>query len=122
LYNLFLIFIGGAIGAALRHFTTYYLSYLFKYGFVATMIINILGSFLMGYLISIINTKILPEEIIKYFFIIGLVGSFTTFSLFSFEVVDLIIIKKYYIASVYIISSLFFCFLGLYLGISIAKI
>ena len=61
-------------------------------------------------------------NIIKYFLIIGLLGSFTTFSAFSFEVLDLIISKKYVSSFTYIFISIFICIISAYLGTLLNKL
>ena len=56
---------------------------------LGTFFVNILGSFLIGFLVSSLENKIPYDNFIKYFLIIGVLGSFTTFSAFSIEVVEL---------------------------------
>ena len=52
----------------------------------------------------------------RLFLITGILSSFTTFLAFSLEVVTLMIKGDFFIAVIYIISSLFLSFLFLYLG------
>ena len=113
---------GGALGALLRFYLGNFLKIYFLNNFYATLSINIVGSFLIGYLVSQGYIKNLPETFIKYFLIIGLLGSFTTFSAFSYEVVDLFLSKKLFQGIVYVISSVFFCIIAAYMGIYINKV
>ena len=78
-------------------------------------------SLLLGYLLTSDFSKNINENFVKFFLIIGLLGSFTTFSAFSYEVVNLIISKKILIASIYISISIFVCSLFAYLGMLINK-
>ena len=118
----FLVASGGASGALLRFLiNNIFRSYLYN-SFYLTLFINVVGSFLIGYVISLNLIKNLSEDLIKYFFIIGFLGSFTTFSAFSFEVVELILSQKIILASFYIFSSIFLCIVAAYLGMYINKI
>jgi len=119
-----LVAFGGSIGASTR-----YLFYLISknflpanYLFINTLIINIIGSFLIGYLIGLIENKSFSQDFLKYFFIIGILGSFTTFSTFSIETVELLINKKFILGFFYIFLSLFICLSFTFLGINLNKI
>ena len=103
-----LVAVGGSIGASTR-----YLFYLISknflpanYLFINTLIINIIGSFLIGCLITLIENKSFSQDFLKYFLIIGILGSFTTFSTFSLETIELLVDKKFF--------WLFFIFFYLY--------
>ena len=124
MFNILLVAIGGSIGASLRFFAyLVFKTYLFSnYFFLSTLFVNIVGSFLIGFLIMLMETKNLSSEFIKYFLIIGVLGSFTTFSTFSLESVDLLLSKKFLLAFSYMILSLLLCLLFTFLGLNINKI
>ena len=122
--NFLLVALGGSIGASTR-----YVFYLISKNllspsnlFINTLIINIIGSFLIGYLIVVLENKSVSQDFIKYFFIIGVLGSFTTFSAFSLETIDLIANKKFLIAFFYIFLSLFLCLLFTFVGLNFNKL
>jgi len=124
LSNFFLVALGGSIGASTR-----YVFYLISKNllstsnlFINTLIVNIIGSFFIGYLIVLLENKSLSQDFIKYFFIIGLLGSFTTFSAFSLESIDLMVNKKFLLAFFYIFSSLFLCLLFTFIGLNFNKL
>jgi fluoride exporter len=124
LSKFFLVALGGSIGASTR-----YIFYLISKNllstsnlFINTLIVNIIGSFLIGYFIVLLQNKILSQEFIRYFFIIGVLGSFTTFSAFSLETIDLIVNKKFLMAFFYIFSSLFLCLLFTFIGLNFNKL
>ena len=119
--NILLIASGGALGAVLRFTTTGLIKNLFFYSFIGTLIVNIIGSFLIGLFICLIQSKNLSEEFTKYFLIIGLLGSYTTFSAFSLEIVDLLLTKKFFLPIIYITLSLTLCILSAYIGLNINK-
>ena len=124
MFNFFLVALGGSIGASTRYFFYLVSKNLLSTSnlFINTLIVNIIGSFLIGYLIVLLENKNLSQDFIKYFFIIGVLGSFTTFSAFSLETIDLIVNKKILIAFFYIFSSLFLCLLFTFVGLNFNKL
>ena len=88
--------------------------------FILLYSVNIIGSFFIGYLISLGYAKNLSEYFLKYFLIIGLLGSFTTFSAFSYEGIELLMLNKIFLSITYIIISVF-CILASYIGMHINK-
>ena len=112
---------GGATGAVLRYVLISLSKTLFTSSIYGTLSVNILGSFFIGYLITSNYARNLSEDFVKFFLIVGLLGSFTTFSAFSYEVVNLINSKKILISFLYIFVSIFFCILFAYLGMIINK-
>lgn len=88
LLNLLLIGLGGFIGAVLRYGASglahRLLGSAFPYG---TLFVNIAGSFLLGFFLTLVTTKIILPYQIKNFIAIGMLGAFTTFSTFSYETV-----------------------------------
>ena len=124
MFNFFLVALGGSIGASTRYFFYLVSKNLLSTSnlFINTLIVNIIGSFLIGYLIVLLENKSLSQDFIKYFFIIGVLGSFTTFSAFSLETIDLIVNKKILIAFFYIFSSLFLCLLFTFVGLNFNKL
>ncbi len=80
-----LVFLGGGIGAALRHAVNLgaaRLGYAFPIG---TLAINVLGSFLMGVLVAFFALRTGVDQHVKLLLTTGLLGGFTTFSAFSLD-------------------------------------
>ena len=121
MFNLILVATGGALGAILRYLLTNISKTLFVSSIYGTISVNIIGSFLIGYFITSNFGNNLSENFIKFFLIIGLLGSFTTFSAFSYEVLDLINSKKYVSSFSYIFISIFICIISAYLGTLLNK-
>ena len=122
--NFLFVAIGGSIGASLRYFAyLFFKNYLLSnYLFLSTLFVNIVGSFLIGYAILLMESKNLSVDFTKYFLIIGVLGSFTTFSTFSIESVDLLLSKKFFNAFNYMFLSLSLCLLFTFIGLNFNKI
>ena len=121
MFNLILVATGGALGAVLRYLLTNFSKTLFVSTIYGTISVNIIGSFLIGYFITSSFGNKLSENFIKFFLIIGFLGSFTTFSAFSYDVVELINSKKYITSFTYIFISIFICIMSAYLGTILNK-
>ena len=121
MYYLFLVASGGAVGASFRFLFTNIIKYISLNTFISTALVNIIGSFLIGYLISLSYTKNIDEYFLKYFLIIGLLGSYTTFSTFSYETIDMMMEKKFLLSICYIIFSIFLCLTATFFGLQINK-
>ena len=117
--NIILVATGGATGAVMRFILTNLSKNLFTSSIYGTFSVNILGSFLIGYFITSSYAKNISEDFVKFFLIIGLLGSFTTFSAFSYEIISLILSKKLFISFIYISISVFVCVFFAYLGMMI---
>ena len=114
--NLIWVAAGGAIGASLRYLSSIAIKFIYPIFPFGTLFVNVLGSFIIGLLMSYLENRNVPENFVRYFVIIGLLGSYTTFSTFSFEVIELLNSRKIFISLIYIFLSvsccLFFAFLG----------
>jgi len=116
------IAIGGASGAVSRYWVmtqTYaWLGKGFPYG---TLLVNVSGSFLLGFLSLFLVQKLqLPEEF-KLAIMVGFLGSFTTFSTFSLDVLNAYMAGHTMKAVSYILSSVLASLLGVWLGYLCAK-
>ncbi len=78
--------LGGSIGAVLRFLVFTYYEKLNNHSFPwATLAVNLIGSFLIGLLWGFFD-KVYITPGIRLFIFIGILGSFTTFSTFAFDV------------------------------------
>lgn len=105
--------LGGAIGALLRFYVSHLISYDAEIP-LATFLVNIVGCFLLSLLLSGPFLKRKPH--IKLALTTGLLGSFTTFSTFSYETISLIKNGQFEWAFFYICLSIFGGLLGSYAG------
>ena len=120
--NIFWVATGGALGASLRFVSSSFFNLFFPNLPIGTFFINVLGSFIIGLLINTLEMRSSSEIFIKYFLIIGVLGSYTTFSAFSYEVIELYNNKKLLLSIIYILASVFSCIVAAYAGYSINKV
>ncbi len=112
---------GGAVGAVLRYLTSNFYKFYFPNFPIGTLFINFIGSFIIGILASNLESRGTSYILIKYFLIIGILGSFTTFSTFSLETIQLVNDKKLFLSLVYIFLSISLCIFGAFFGFNINK-
>ena len=112
--------LGGALGAIGR----YAISLIpIKTDFpILTLITNIIGAILIGFIVGIVSNKDTVSDNAVLFWKTGVCGGFTTFSTFSFEAFSLLEKKAYLSGGIYIVLSAAFCILGVLLGKRIAML
>ena len=116
------IAVGGALGSVARYLINISpvqgLSEKFPY---PTFLVNILGSFLMGFLLILFTEKFSISDNLKLAVLVGFLGAFTTFSTFELEIWELVNENRYIIAFAYLFLSVAFGFVGVILGMSLAR-
>ena len=117
--NILFVGLGGALGAIGRYLISLIPNRM-EFPFL-TLITNILGAILIGFIVGY-NKKNECSEYAISFWKTGVCGGFTTFSTFSLESSVLIDKGMYVQAGVYIILSLILCIMGIYIGQKLANI
>ena len=104
--NALLIFLGGGLGAVLRHAVNRLAFAVWGAGFPAgTMIVNIVGSLVMGALVGIFAAHPGINQHARLFLTTGLLGGFTTFSAFSLDALTLYERGQIALALLYVAAS-----------------
>ncbi len=85
-----------------------------------TLLINFLGSIALGVFAALALAKGWSDGW-KLLIAVGFCGGFTTFSTFSFEVVDLFLRKEPATAIQYIAASVVLCIAGCWAGVHLAR-
>ena len=113
-----LIALFGAFGTVARFSVVQITPKIFQSTFpIGTLVVNLLGCFLIGLFSGILNTKFISiDENFKNYITIGFLGGFTTFSSFSQDFFNLINNSNYLLAFIYIFISVFFGLMMFYLG------
>lgn len=102
--NIFLVGLGGAVGAMLRYGVTLLFTALGWSANIGTFLTNIVGSFVMGILMSAFSQS--PWLLMAT---VGLCGGFTTFSTFSMQSVTMFQQGRYATAILYMGATAILC-------------
>lgn len=120
---LLLVGLGGGIGSVFRYLTSVVVNRHFQTIFPwATLIANVLGCLIIGLLLGFIERHQLTNPGLKYFFITGFCGGYTTFSSFASENMSLFQSQNTGIAFLYIAASILTGLFAVWLGLTIAKV
>lgn len=109
---------GGAVGAVLRYVVG-------ESGLAraaapfptATFVINVTGSFVIGFFLTLVNDRIHVSPHVRLAIAVGFVGAYTTFSTFEYETARLIEDRDYLYAFLYVVLSFALGFAAVWAGI-----
>lgn len=111
------IAIGGASGAVARHLLNTGLSNSLKAPFPwGTMVVNILGCFVMGILVAAFSGFWNAPQSARAFLTVGFLGGFTTFSAFSLDTMNLWTSGDAKGAALYVVGSVILSIAATFLG------
>lgn len=120
--KIFFVALGGALGALARYAIS--ISPLYntfeKFPF-PTFLINIIGSFLIGFFFIVFEDRAHIPEYMRLFVFIGFLGAFTTFSTFELEIWSLIKDGDYFSSLFYVTASVVVGFAGLLGGVWLGR-
>lgn len=113
---------GGGIGAILRYFISKYSGSIFESNIpLGTLIVNVLGGFIIALVLELSTSTDLISPNLKLFLATGMMGGLTTFSTFSYETVTLISGGKYLLGLLNIFLNVFLSLCGVALAMLISK-
>ena len=120
--NILSVALGGAFGAVARYLVNISpAANLFEKFPFPTFLINISGSFLIGFLMILLADKISVSENLRMAIIVGFLGAFTTFSTFEIEILGLVRERHFTTALVYLVLSVVIGFVGVIAGVETAR-
>jgi len=116
------IAIGGALGSVARYLINISplesISERFPY---PTFLVNILGSFLIGFFLVLFTDRFSVGENLRFAILVGFLGAFTTFSTFELEIWEFVHENRYIAAFGYLFLSAAVGFVGVVLGMYLAR-
>ena len=116
------IMLGGAFGALSRFGIAQLMIQLFGKGFpYGTLVVNVVGSLLIGFFSVYFLTKTQWDPMIKMAVIVGFLGAFTTFSTFSMD--TLLLLESGAVAKGMLNIALNVCLtlLSVWIGVLVAR-
>ncbi|HEX7790077.1 MAG TPA: fluoride efflux transporter CrcB [Afipia sp.] len=120
--NYVLVFLGGGLGASLRHAINVGCARAcgtnFPYG---TFVINITGSLVMGLIAGYLAFKGEASQPWRLFLMTGILGGYTTFSAFSLDAALLYERGQLGVAAAYVIGSVVLSIAGLFAGLALVR-
>jgi CrcB protein len=120
--NYVLVFIGGGLGATLRHIVNINCPRLFGTAFpYHTFIINITGSSVMGLIAGYLALKGEASQPWRLFLMTGILGGYTTFSAFSLDAALLYERGELGSAALYVLGSVVLSIAGLFAGLALMR-
>ena len=117
-----IVFLGGGLGAALRHGVNLTSARLIGTAFpYATLFENVTGSFVMGVLAAYFAFRGDASQHWRLFFTTGILGGYTTFSAFSLDAVLLPERGQWALSAIYVAGSILLSIGGLVVGLHMRK-
>ncbi len=117
-----IVFLGGGLGAAMRHGINLASARAFGTGFpYGTMLINISGSLVMGLVAAYFAFKGDASQHWRLFLTTGILGGYTTFSAFSLDAALLYERGAIGPAAVYVLASVALSIAGLFAGFALVR-
>jgi fluoride exporter len=113
---------GAFLGANLRYFLQTWTANRWGPGFpYGTLIINVSGSFVLGFFITLVTQRVVVSSEWRAFVAVGLLGGFTTFSSFSVETLNLLQTGRWLAAAANLGGNVCLGLVGAYLGVILAR-
>ena len=117
-----LVFVGGGLGATLRHLINLTCARFLGTGFPwGTFIINITGSTVMGLIAGYLAFKGEASQPWRLFLMTGILGGYTTFSAYSLDAALLYERGELMLAAFYVVGSVALSIAGLFGGLALVR-
>ena len=111
------VLVGAGLGGLARYVAGTWI--MAKYGGrfpLGTLIINVTGSFLIGVLMTSLTERFEPHPNWRLFLVVGILGGYTTFSSFEYEILQTVRDGAPLMGMLYMTGSVLLGFVGVWLG------
>ena len=113
----FLVLIGGGTGALARYVASSTIMTRFGGTFpLGTLVINITGSFLIGFLMTMLTERFKLDPNWRLLLVVGFLGGYTTFSSFEWETYTAVRDGARWTGALNVVSSVILGYLAVWLG------
>ena len=122
LIKLLCIALAGGLGALSRYLLAGTIQEMAGQSFpLGTAFVNILGCFLFGFIVTLIDERMVLPPGLKPYLLTGFMGAFTTFSTYAFETASLIRYSEWLLAAANVLGQTVLGVAFLFAGIFLAR-
>lgn len=116
------IVLAGGLGTLGRYYLSGWAQRILEEGFpYGTLLVNVLGSFLVGFIVQAgMSTDLVPRSL-RLAATLGFLGAFTTFSAFSYETLGYLEDGMWLMAGVNILANVIPAIIAVFLGVSLGR-
>lgn len=107
---------GGFLGSILRYVSSKYLNQLMSGFPLGTLVVNVSGSFVLGFLLYSVSFGKNISSDTRDFIAIGFIGAFTTMSTFAYESFRLLELNEWMFFALNLFFNIILCLLAVYAG------
>jgi len=116
------VLVGGGAGALARYVAASLIMTRFGGKFpLGTLVINVTGSFLIGFLMTIMTERFHLDPIWRLLLVVGFLGGYTTFSSFEWETYTAVREGALWTGMLNVVSSVTLGYVAVWLGVILAR-
>jgi CrcB protein len=122
LIRYFLVLVGGGAGALARYVAASAIMTRFGGKFpLGTLVINVTGSFLIGFLMTLLTERFHMDPNWRLLLVVGFLGGYTTFSSFEWETFTAVRDGARWAGALNVASSVMLGYAAVWLGVLLAR-
>lgn len=116
------VLVGGGVGALARYAAASAIMDRFGGKFpLGTLVINVTGSFLIGFLMTMLTERFNFDPVWRLLLVVGFLGGYTTFSSFEWETYTAVREGAVWAGMLNVFSSIMLGYVAVWLGVILAR-